>query len=112
MKPKEHLTTGRIAVIRNGNVYLVHYPEKLYNLKTGKTLVGSYNDDLTYYDYDFDIMAIYENPFENVVVTDSMRIAFGKIPFSIQPIWQRTEIPEYTMEEAIEKMGHEFKLKK
>ena len=55
-------------------------------------------------------MTIYENPFEFEKLTEfDFTLHFDSRD---KCIWKRTEIPEYTMQEAIEKMGHEFKLKK
>jgi hypothetical protein len=53
---------------------------------------------------DYDVMKVYNYDVWGVRPLD---------PSYIQELlWERDEVPEYTMEEAIRRMGHEFKIKK
>lgn len=109
---KEDLKTGMRVELRNGGTYIV-----LLGLQDGDLIVDKdgfnyfgdddYNKDLTESSgmCDFDIINVYNEP-----------TATG---FMINPskkgelLWSREEeVKEYTMEEAIKLVGHEFKIKK
>ena len=74
-------------------------------LSSGFIDIRNFNDDLTCtIKKSYDIVAIYATPYD---------VDFMNHKTSGRLLWEREEnIPEYTMEEAIKKVGHEFKIKK
>lgn len=108
---KSELKTGMIVECNNGAAYLVqlnHFRgrDMLLNLsRESKLEADGYNEDLTSNDNDVDF---------NIIRVHESNCLF--LPLKVQDchlIWERKkEIPEYTMEELIEKLGEEFKIKK
>ena len=108
---------GETALIMLDNCY--GEDAIIYNDKSWTGLDG-FNEDMIWHDHQprdgsgvgdhcasVDIMKVY---------TPDLPTGFlGRIDNherTMKPIWERKEIPEYTMVELTEKIGHEFKLKK
>lgn len=108
---KKDLKTGMVVEVRGGQEYLVMLNHCIKNRDVlicrsglGWNSLSDLNDDLIFVDRDskdsvWDIVKVFEPLF------------FSKNS-SLNLIWCREETPEYTMEELIEKMGHDFKIKK
>lgn len=108
---KSDLKTGDQIEKRNGLRYVV-----MLGTPRGDVYVAvngiewgrlSYYNEKMEYPNDikgYDIVAVYSNESPNQYLKTKMD--------ETCKIWQREKVPEYTMEEAIEKMGHEFKIKK
>jgi len=105
---KSDLKTGMTVMYSNGGLAKV-----LINTERGNILVSlgdtwtsidSYNDNLERIDN--------INEF-NIVKVFSLTAAYKGLQFSTSTeLWFCKEIKEYTIEELIEKVGHEFKIKK
>lgn len=118
---KSDLKTGMIATTRNGDKYLVltnfasEYScgDCLLDISkpTNWHRLSSYDESLKRVDSG--------EKEHDIIKIDLIQHCYGVRPdlnpsyTKIEVIWKRKEnIPEYTMEEAIAKMGYEFKIKK
>ena len=108
---KSDLKTGMRVTLNNGGVYLVmlqckdqfEIKDMLINIHFEKVISLSYYcENLTYTDGYYDIVKIEE--------CVSCRRIFSEKQWS--QIWELKERPEYTMDELIKRVGHEFKIKK
>jgi len=105
---KSELKTGMNVLYRcGGETRIVIGSTMSTRDGNGYLKVSQLNEDLTSkIEMGFDVMVIYEgnksNPLSNIL---------GEVVYD-----RKTEmvkkVPEYTMEEAIAKVGHEFKIKK
>ena len=98
---------------RNGGEYFVLLNHCLNNsdVLVSKTGMGwnsldDLNDDLI-----FDNGGVQDNPQWDIVKVFKPSF-YSRDAEGLDLIWCREENPEYTMEELIERMGHEFKIKK
>ena len=104
---KSDLKTGMKVIQSNGDECIA-----LLGTSWGDYLVGErshnglryYNEDLTNIDYK-------EHNIDEVLRPVECHNLRSKQQ-SFVTIWERKETPEYTMEEAIKLIGHNFKLKK
>ncbi|ANS04897.1 hypothetical protein [uncultured Mediterranean phage] len=107
---KSDLKTGMQLKRRNGEMLLVMLNKDRdddFYIVMGGDIWGSltnYNEDLTptWDDEKDDIVAVYSS---------SSIAKCIKKPKSKDIIWERTDMPEYTMSELGEKVGHNFKIK-
>lgn len=111
---KSDLKSGMLVETRDGSLAivmlntpkgdaLVSNHEEIEEEKTWKSLKEHNNDLTSSFDEDDDIVKVYN--FDS----NSNGASLSKNCREI--IWEREEnVPEYTMEEAIKKMGHNFKI--
>jgi hypothetical protein len=110
---KEDLKTGHRVTLRNRKEFVVmlgtHHGDLLAGFTTnGYIPLGEYTQDLSHHrsptrDWDFASVAVCESGINYLHGNGRKLIT----------LWERNKpIPEYTMEEAVKKMGHEFKIKK
>ena len=106
---KELLENGDLVIFKNGDK-AIYLNEKFSFTDGAADKLGNYNEDLTAIcNRDYDIMSILRTPIINSWVISIINQSFGR--WNI--IWERKEkTPEYTIEQLIEKVGHEFKIKK
>jgi len=110
---KKDLKNGMKVVQRCGDIMVVMIEPHTISLKKESQFVGgntfspfkSYTLDLldTEGMSDYDIIEVWEARYFGKLITESLE--------GCELIWKREDIPEYTMKEAINKMGHEFKIK-
>ncbi len=106
---KADLKTGMLVQTRNGNIYIV-----INDIMTSKTDRWDY---ISYYNYallnnkgynDLDIIKVSKQLTGNLLMPEN----WTEEILNDNLLWERKEVPEYTMEELMDKLGHEFKIKK
>tara|TARA_R110000751_G_scaffold33075_3_gene82690 strand:+ start:9915 stop:10232 length:318 start_codon:yes stop_codon:yes gene_type:complete len=103
---KSDLKTGMRVTFKNGDDYLVYLNTNFGDVfvgKAGHNSMSRYSEDLI---SEYDVLS---------VVTVSIPCNMHDLRTSGQSyktIWTRSPVKEYTMQEAIEKMGHDFKIVK
>ena len=103
---KSDLKTGMRVTFKRGDDYLVYL-----NTNFGDVFVSdkkhnnmnNYNEDLIT-EYDSLSIVMVEEPCNDYNLRTSEQ--------SFKIIWTRSPVKEYTMQEAIEEMGHDFKIVK
>jgi hypothetical protein len=103
---KSDLKTGMRVTFKRGEDYLVYLNTNFGNVFVGNIKhndMGSYNEDLTCEYDDLSIVMVEEPCYDYNLRTSEQ---------SFKIIWRRSPVKEYTMQEAIEKMGHDFKIVK
>jgi hypothetical protein len=101
---KSDLKTGMRVSFKNGGTYLVYLNTNFGDMFVGKTKhndMFNYNEDLTCEHDNLSIVMV-EEPW------DHRNLRTYEQSYKI--IWTRSLVKEYTMQEAIEKMGHDFKI--
>ena len=108
---KKDLKTGMIAKTRRNGNYIVLLDcnikqecEDVFVGDNGFMRIRSYKNNLTYFqDSGYDIMKIFKSNYFSEVVKGN----------DLTTVWARVKpIPELTMQEVIEKIGYEIKIKK
>jgi hypothetical protein len=103
---KSDLKTGTRVTLENGETYLVYLNTNFGDVFVGKTEhnpMSNYSEDLI---SKHDVLSIVEVE----IPRDMYNLRTSQQSF--KTIWTRSPVKEYTMQEAIEKMGHDFKIVK
>jgi hypothetical protein len=99
---KSDLRTGMRVTQSNGQQYLVYL-----NTQFGDMFIGSHEHNrIDYYNEDL------THDYSDIIKVEAPKKAFQlrTEEQKFETIWEREDVKEYTMQEAIEKMGHEFKI--
>jgi hypothetical protein len=103
---KSDLKTGMRVSFKNGGTYLVYLNTNFGDMFVGKTKhnpMSNYSEDLICEHDNLSIVMV-EEPCNDCNLRTSEQ--------SFKIIWRPSPVKEYTMQEAIEKMGHDFKIVK
>lgn len=105
---KKDLNSGMIVEYRNGNLGLLVITRFGMLIQVSNDSWGELSDleeDLTYANnHEYDIIKVRAINFKMGILKRYWADA--------EIVWEREEVPELTMEEAIKKIGFEFKIKK
>jgi hypothetical protein len=103
---KSDLKTGMFAELRNGKFYLVlEMPEGPVLANVNKiTYTDTIHDDLTGWESDMDIIAVYER--YGHTINDLLKVNLTNRKL----IWRREEPKEMTVEEIQEALGYKVKI--
>ena len=103
---KKDLKTGMLVQTRNGGVYM--YINGVLVDTEGHLDLCNYYNDLTRNNTEWDIVKV-----SNILTGCYLSPYYwAENKLNENLLWERDQTPEYTMDEAIAKMGHEFKIKK
>ena len=108
---KKDLKTGMLVQVGNGGVYM--YINGVLVDTTGHLVMDYYASDLKR------ASGALDKPEWDIVKVSNILTGCYLSPYywtenklNGNILWERDQAPEYTMDEAIAKMGHEFKIKK
>jgi hypothetical protein len=103
---KSELKTGMIVELSNGRKNIV-----MLNPFKGRDVIIDVitNDFILFNDLREDLTCYGHPEYDIISVKESGK--HSKLNPEII-LWERKEVPEYTVEELVKKLGHEFKIKK
>jgi len=105
---KKDLKTGMLVQVGKGGVYM--YINGVLVDSTGHLVMNNYDESLIRMtiNHKWDIVKV-----SKVITGCYLSPSFWtERKLNENLLWERDQTPEYTMDEAIAKMGHEFKIKK